>query len=176
MTANNNLFVEHKINETYIYGILSEIFDSTNIPESLIREIETFLYQREANPIKVIYQIKCDDLILTKEVCYKIIILEKYNFIMRTIISLLSKYFISRTDFILPCYPEDFSCLPNESFKDKSLQSIEGLAKSKRFVVLSLFIQLFEDFQHRQVYCCTHANNETYMNNKYYQFLSDIED
>jgi hypothetical protein len=176
MEQHTDIFFDY-INETSVTNvsqILSSLFINTNIPECIVKEIETFLFLDHYHNVRFIYESKCEEYIRTKDTYYKSLYLNKYDFIFQIIKTMMFKFLTQSDSFILPYLRRDIHLLTNCHLNSTTFIINNDFITRNKYLILSLFVELCSDFQHRSTYFCIYTNNEKSMNAKYYTFLEKI--
>lgn len=160
---------ENKV--TNVSQILSSLFININIPECILKEIESFLFLHHYKNIRIIYESKCEEYNRTKETYYKSLYLNQYDFIFQIIKTMIFKFLTQNEPFILPYLRRDIHFLTICHLDSMTFIINNDFIVRNKYLILSLFIELCSDFQYRNTYFCIYTNNEKSMNSKYYTFL-----
>lgn len=158
---------------TNIDNILSSLFVNTNIPQCIVREIGSFLFLDTYEPIRIIYETKCRDYRKSKDTYYKSIFMNKYDFIFQVLKTIILKYLIYFEEFVLPFLRRDIHYLTLCHLNASGFTVNKEFIRKNRYLVLELFIELCQDFQHRTTYLCIYSNNEILMNDKYFDIMEN---
>jgi len=156
---------------TNIDNILSSLFVYTKIPQCIVSEIGSFLFLDNYEQIRIIYEAKCRDYTKTKDTYYKSVFMNKYDFIFQVLKTIIFKYLIYFEEFVLPFLRRDINYLTLCHLNASDFTVNKEFIHKNRYIVLQLFIELCQDFQHRTTYLCIHSNNERRMNDKYFDIM-----
>ena len=156
---------------TNIDNILSSLFVYTKIPQCIVSEIGSFLFLDNYEHTRIIYEAKCRDYRKTKDTYYKSVFMNKYDFIFQVLKTIIFKYLIHFEDFVLPFLRRDIDYLTLCHLNASDFTINKKFIHNNRYIVLQLFIELCQDFQHRTTYLCIYSNNERRMNDKYFDIM-----
>lgn len=159
---------------TCINKIFMSLFKDTNIPHYIVEEIKSFLFTNTCDLFKIIYENKCEDYRQTRETYYNCLTIHKYDFIFQFMKSMLFKYLYGNDTFILPYLRQDIHFMNTCHLYKNDFIINEHFIKNNQLVILCLFIELYQDFQYKNIYFCMYTINEEKMNNKYFTLIKKI--
>jgi hypothetical protein len=159
---------------TCVNKIFISLFKNKNIPECIVKEIESFLFINKHNTIKTIYESKCEDYRITKQTYYNCLILNKYDFLFQFMKTVLFKYLCENNDFVLPSLRRDVYFLNTCHLYDVSFMINQQFIENNKLIILVLFIEIYFDFLHKDIYVCIYTTDKEIMNNRYCNLLAKM--
>lgn len=168
-------FEYHKMNEINIDVILRKLLENCDFPDSIVKEVGSYLFPKSDKIMKIFYEKKCDDYRTTRETSFKIMKFSYYDFTVLFVKTLLFKHYGLNQDTILPYMRRDVY------FFSECNMNTENFLVNKKFLVknylvfLVLFCEVYYTFKTCDTYFCLYGNNYANINQRYVNYLEKVK-
>ena len=166
-----------KINEININCILSNILNKTKLPDCVINEIGKYLFGdcQKKKIMKIFYEQKCDNYIVSRETVFQILKINFYDFIVLFIKTIIIKFYVLNQSVIIPHMRQDIYYFKTCMMNNNEFVVNKKFLHENNIVFLVLFCEVYHDFKNDDTYFCLYNNNYSKINNKYVNYLEKIK-